>query len=281
MCEKTHDGNYGSGRFCESKCARKFSTFNKRKLINKKVSEKLKRPSRNKYCKSCCEISNTSYCSDCKKWSRFQVLFSKLNINDTNLQIASQSALKILYLEYFENRLSKPQILEKYRIMSNTMFNFFKRHGISLRSISESLQNAVLCGKIEFRGKDGCFKSGWYSDWSGVDHYYRSSYELNYYKILDSKKIEYQTEKVRIKYYNSQENRTRIAVVDIYTPNNNTLIEIKSDYTYNYFEMQDRVNEYKNLGYNFMLVLEGEEYRSELPKLNTKYNINQRIISNQ
>lgn len=43
-CEKclvVHDGSYGSGRFCSSKCARGFSTKNKREEINGKVSKKL------------------------------------------------------------------------------------------------------------------------------------------------------------------------------------------------------------------------------------------------
>jgi len=41
-CGKEHDGTYGSGRFCSSKCARGFSTKAKRKEINKKVSISLK-----------------------------------------------------------------------------------------------------------------------------------------------------------------------------------------------------------------------------------------------
>jgi hypothetical protein len=41
-CELEHQGNYGSGRFCSSKCARSFSTKNKRLDINKKVSASLK-----------------------------------------------------------------------------------------------------------------------------------------------------------------------------------------------------------------------------------------------
>lgn len=40
-CGIEHDGSYGSGRFCTNKCARSFSTKNKRKEINRKVSEKL------------------------------------------------------------------------------------------------------------------------------------------------------------------------------------------------------------------------------------------------
>lgn len=40
-CNHEHDGNYGTGRFCNSKCSHGFSTKAKRKEINKKVSEKL------------------------------------------------------------------------------------------------------------------------------------------------------------------------------------------------------------------------------------------------
>lgn len=46
MCGKEHEGFYGSGRFCNSFCARKFSTSKKRVEINEKVSKNLKgRPS--------------------------------------------------------------------------------------------------------------------------------------------------------------------------------------------------------------------------------------------
>ena len=40
-CNAEHDGSYGSGRFCSSKCARGFSTKAKRKEINEKVAKKL------------------------------------------------------------------------------------------------------------------------------------------------------------------------------------------------------------------------------------------------
>ena len=38
-CKSEHDESYGSGRFCSSKCARGFSTKEKRKEINEKVSK--------------------------------------------------------------------------------------------------------------------------------------------------------------------------------------------------------------------------------------------------
>lgn len=42
-CEKEHNGYYGSGRFCDTRCARSYSTKLKRKEINKKVSKTLKK----------------------------------------------------------------------------------------------------------------------------------------------------------------------------------------------------------------------------------------------
>lgn len=50
-CGKEHNGAYGSGRFCLEKCARGFSSREKREEINRKVSVKLKgrRPSQQAY----------------------------------------------------------------------------------------------------------------------------------------------------------------------------------------------------------------------------------------
>lgn len=41
-CDNNHDGTYGSGRFCSVKCARSYSTKNKRCDINIAVSKALK-----------------------------------------------------------------------------------------------------------------------------------------------------------------------------------------------------------------------------------------------
>lgn len=55
-CDQGHIGEYGSGRFCSSKCARGFSTKSKRKEINEKIREALKKkgnPKIKKKCKLC------------------------------------------------------------------------------------------------------------------------------------------------------------------------------------------------------------------------------------
>ncbi len=42
-CQIEHDGEYGSGRFCEQKCSRSFAAKTNREETSKKVSETLKR----------------------------------------------------------------------------------------------------------------------------------------------------------------------------------------------------------------------------------------------
>lgn len=52
-CSNEHDESYGSGRFCNAKCARGFSTSAKREEINAKVSEKLAGRFSERECKGC------------------------------------------------------------------------------------------------------------------------------------------------------------------------------------------------------------------------------------
>lgn len=42
-CDNMHNGEYGSGRFCRSSCARAFSSMINRTETNKKVSESMKK----------------------------------------------------------------------------------------------------------------------------------------------------------------------------------------------------------------------------------------------
>ena len=41
-CNKEHNGDYATGRFCSKQCSKSFSTLKNRKQINEKVSNKLK-----------------------------------------------------------------------------------------------------------------------------------------------------------------------------------------------------------------------------------------------
>ena len=68
-CDKEHNGSYASGRFCSKYCARGFSTRSKRKIINKKVSQKLK-TREDKFCIVCGEKVSwnniVGFCKNCR-----------------------------------------------------------------------------------------------------------------------------------------------------------------------------------------------------------------------
>ena len=60
-CNKQHEGNYASGRFCSLQCSRGFSTKNKRAEINRRVSEKMKEKGNglvDKICENCGKVPN-------------------------------------------------------------------------------------------------------------------------------------------------------------------------------------------------------------------------------
>ena len=64
-CKKEHDGSYGSGRFCGSKCSRAFSTSANRELINQKRSLAVR--SRFNYHTQLCPVCGVEFTvSDCK-----------------------------------------------------------------------------------------------------------------------------------------------------------------------------------------------------------------------
>jgi len=93
-CNNEHDGSYGSGRFCCCKCAKAFSTKNKRKEISDKVSRTLlsrsKRKSRHeksikiiqkfscKYCENPTKRRGEKYCSaECHQNDKYDEYISK------------------------------------------------------------------------------------------------------------------------------------------------------------------------------------------------------------
>ena len=105
------------------------------------------------------------------------------------------------------------------------------------------------------------YKHGWHITWNNKKVFYRSSYELDYCKILDEQNIDYEMENLRIVYWDSELKKFRTAIPDFYLPKSNTIVEIKSIYTYDEQNMEDKVKAYKKHGYKFKLILD-KKYRS-------------------
>lgn len=144
--------------------------------------------------------------------------------------------------------------------------NLLKSLGIKRRTLSDSSMIALETGRsiINITDKSNIpYKHGWHIDWIGVKHYYRSSYELEYYRYLDDSKISYETETLRLRYYDSKKAMNRIAIPDIIV--DATIYEIKSVYTFDPINMRDKCIKYNADGYNLILILNKQEYTINTP----------------
>ena len=165
----------------------------------------------------------------------------------------------ILVEEYLDKKSSSVDLERKYNCCSNAVLNMLKTFDIKRRTISESLINAVKSGKYILPACNFSYKSGHHTTWNGKDIFYRSSYELDYAKELDEQKVDYEVEKLRIFYWDSQLNRQRVAIPDFYLPDTNTIVEIKSTYTLDKQNMVDKKKAYSVHGYKFKLICNHKE----------------------
>lgn len=170
-----------------------------------------------------------------------------------------QQLLKHLY---YDEEVSMPLIMKRYGIPSlRTMFLLFKFFDIPPRTLSEAQTIVVLQNKsITPKMVSPRFKHGFHTTWDNKVVFYRSSYELDYMEQLDASHEPYEIEAIRIKYFDTVKKKWRVAIPDVYLPNTNTIVEIKSEYTYDKQNMIDKSNAYKANGYKFKLILEHVEY---------------------
>lgn len=108
-CNSEHNGNYGSGRFCSTICARGFSTKNKRKEINEKISKSLIGSGHSDV---------KIICTECK--TEFEVIWKKRNQKYCSFNCAKNGRLKNpSYLEKNRqniiNRCKNPKERERLR----------------------------------------------------------------------------------------------------------------------------------------------------------------------
>jgi len=83
-CGDVHSGEYGSGRFCSTKCSRGFSTKSKREEINEKVSETLSKDKTNR--------SERNFVREASK----HAAYSRIQEATSILDMSSRTTMKIL-----------------------------------------------------------------------------------------------------------------------------------------------------------------------------------------
>lgn len=291
-CGAFHNGTYGSGRFCSEKCSRSFSTKrdNKKELkearcvicgdliyINKRASLKKckckKCKKKNKKCKICGGFYNSDVCEKqfCKKhnYRHFKTLikyfgFDKSKYGTSCVEKEFNRVRNLLYDLYWNKNYSTTDIANMFNYKSeptNIAQKFFKYLNIPVKKPSRAVTDNFLTGRMSLPKNNNTYVCGWHTTWDNNSVYLRSSYEFDFAKELDDKKIHYEVEKIRIRYFDTTKNDYRCALPDFYIPETNTIYEIKSEYTYNKVEMDDKFKEYKNMGYNCVLVLEHKEIK--------------------
>lgn len=288
-CGSEHDGSYGTGRFCSNKCSRAYSSSHrKHRLIIKHckycgvdVLSKNGISDDNVVCDACkklhvkhkiCKICGSNYihrCENefCKNHNIQQINtlikyfgFNQNLLGTLDVEVEFERIRSLLYKDYWVDGLTTTQMAVKYGYPSpcNFVGKVFKYMNIPSRNCKDTSKILRFIAKRP-ENTHSQYKHTWYTTWDGYEVYLRSSYEIDFAKYLDSKKIHYEVESLRIKYWDSQINEFRCAIPDFYTPDDNTIYEVKSDYTYDKQNMDDRAKRYKELGYKIVMVLEHKE----------------------
>lgn len=229
-------------------------------------------------CRDCKKQKSTRKCKTCglekckppKLCNKFVLLptlidhlgFNKDVIGTPKVYEEFDKIKDILIDEYINNEMSLNDIVKKYGMKdcSNPAIRYiFKALGIKRRTFEEACRLASFKGRMIPKKPNGNYKQGWHTTWNDKKVFYRSSYELNYCKILDEQKIAYEMESKRFWYWDSQEQKQRVAIPDFYIPYNNMIVEIKCEYSLDEQNMRDKEKAYREHDYNFKLIVDGKE----------------------
>ena len=286
---------WASGIFCSRSCTAKYNgnhlIFSTKtvKCINCGKEIEAHSQSSNKLCKcdKCKKYKSfinkngkktvKSKCNICGEWNCFRKDICKLHqlfpalIKYFGLDETKLGTIKIyeefdriknmLIEDYYDKELSTVEMAKKYKHNNNRNFNkILNSLKIKRRNLSEAVSLAIKNNNFQLPHNTK-YKSGYHTTWNNKHVFYRSSYELDFAKELDEKKIDYEMEKLRILYWDSQLLHQRTAIPDFYLPETNEIIEIKSTWTYDEQNMKDKIKAYKEHGYKVKLILEHKEVK--------------------
>ena len=234
------------------------------KFHKSNICKKLKKISRCTVCGSGYNPSEgcTEFCKRVKitgirqlvKW----VGFDKSKIGTIGVFDEYNRVRNIVYNQYWIEGMSCEDISKYYGITYHHCISqtIFKILDIPIKTLSESGKDAIARGKRLGIQTNTGYRSGWYKTWDDREIFLRSTYERDYAEELDKSKIYYEVESLRIRYYDTVKNEYRTSIPDFYIPESNTIVEIKSTWTFDYQNMIDKRKAYYRDGYNFKLILE-------------------------
>lgn len=248
-------------------------------ICQKEIRANMRSPNTKTKCRECkletrrlkkkCNYCGENKCTRpdiCKKYNMLPTLiqyfgFDESVIGTIKIYEEFEKIKNILHEEYHNNELSINGLINKFcgdgKPTNDAFYKMFKSLGLECRNISEAVKISVYNGRgVPSSPK---YKQGWHTTWNDKKVYYRSSYELNYCKILDKQKIDYEMESKRFWYWDSQQQKQRVAIPDFYISEDNLIVEIKSNYTLDEQNMRDKVKAYREHGYCFKLIVNGKE----------------------
>ena len=178
------------------------------------------------------------------------------NIGDVFSKICNK--LKSMYLD---DQMSVGYIHKQINVNLNAINNILRYDcKIKFRTNQEANKLSILYARKPIIENPYIHhQRGWLRTWNGKNVYYRSSYEKEYIEQLNNQHVDFDTETIRILYFDTKKNRQRVAIPDIYISSTNTLVEIKSNYTLDLQNMKDKFTAYNNAGYKCKLILEHKE----------------------
>lgn len=145
-------------------------------------------------------------------------------------------------------------MFQKYNIRYNTIYNFFKKMGYSLRNNSLAGINAYVLGRAKHRAVHTKYKTKHHTTWQNKNVFLRSSYQIQIAQFLDQIMAKYDVQKLRL-VYTDKNGTQHVYITDFYLQQYNLVIETKSDY---YIKGDQnliyKIQCVKNNGYNFLLL---------------------------
>lgn len=271
-CVIPYDKRYN--KFCCKNHAASYNNKHRDHSIYENISNLLKNKSiasnKNKTKRNTCKICGAlrGECKDsyvCSKYRLFNGLIKfgfDINTKGTEKIIDEFYRVRnIIEKFYLLNGSNNDKLIETFNYYGgpSNFHKILKTLDIQTRNLSEGQIFSLESGNRIDMPYVNSYHDEYHKTWDNNIVYLRSSYETDYANILDDNKIHYEVESLKIKYFDTQLNKERIAIPDFYIRDKNLIVEIKSNFTLDIQNMKDKVISYKNNGYDFKLILEHKE----------------------
>ena len=271
-CVIPYDKRYN--KFCCKNHAASYNNKHRDHSIYENISNLLKNksiaPNKNKTKRNTCKICGAlrGECKDsyvCSKYRLFNGLIKfgfDINTKGTEKIIDEFYRVRnIIEKFYLLNGSNNDKLIETFNYYGgpSNFHKILKTLDIQTRNLSEGQIFSLVSGNRIDMPQVNSYHDEYHKTQYNNIVYLRSSYETDYANILDDNKIHYEVETLKIKYFDTQLNKERIAIPDFYIRDKNLIVEIKSNFTLDIQNMKDKVIAYKNNGYDFKLILEHKE----------------------